>query len=560
LVVSDRTFLVLGGAGLVGYRVAHRIITDLHPERVVIASRRESSVAAGVAGLRQLDPSVEVVGEWGDVFVREDFACTERSDLIEDDACRDAIFEDLLGPFEPAYERSRLAGLIRTYRPEVVVDSINTATAISYQDVYTSAVVAERDVEALLAGTEIPAAVMAHDVETLILSLSVPQLIRHVIILHRALREVGSRLYLKIGTSGTGGMGLEIPFTHSEDRPSAKLLTKNAVAFAHTGLLFLMARTGGGPMVKEVKPSTLIGYADVDHRVITEGGEAVHLYGSRPEPLGEALELRLDPAGFHRGDDLRLPVVDTGENGVFTKGEFEVITALGMMEMVTPEEIAHVCIQEITGGNTGCDVIAALDASVLGPTYRAGVLRGHAMEQLESLESETGTHSVALGQLGPPELSKLLWEAEILKLLYGKPDAVLTTDPATVAKEAEGLLATRTGMRDTITSLGLPILLPDGETLLRGPFLRIPEVPGTSRVEITPDDKERWASKGWVDLRAANWGRWHNRLRRMRAAAPGRLEPGSAGYRPETTLADEIEIGAVVANVVAEEVGGRRIK
>ena len=36
--MPDRTFLVLGGAGLVGYQVAHQIAADLHPERIVIAS------------------------------------------------------------------------------------------------------------------------------------------------------------------------------------------------------------------------------------------------------------------------------------------------------------------------------------------------------------------------------------------------------------------------------------------------------------------------------------------------------------------------------------------
>ena len=50
-------------------------------------------------------------------------------------------------------------------------------------------------------------------------------------------------MYLKVGTTGTGGMGLNIPYTHSEDKPSRKLLAKNETAFGHTGLLFLLART-----------------------------------------------------------------------------------------------------------------------------------------------------------------------------------------------------------------------------------------------------------------------------------------------------------------------------
>ncbi|MBU1225774.1 MAG: hypothetical protein KJ698_00995 [Actinobacteria bacterium] len=545
---------------MVGYQVAHQIAVDLHPERIVIVSLAETDVDQAVEDLRALaPPGVEIIGEWGNVFVREEFSRIGRRTLIDDHTTRELAFEDMLGPIDGAYERSRLTHLIGRYRPDVVVDAINTATAISYQDVYTSAIIAERDVEAMLAGSLVPPSVVAEDIETLILSLTIPQLIRHVTILLRALREAGTRMYLKVGTSGTGGMGLDIPFTHSEDRPSVRLLTKNAVAFAHTGLLFLMARTDG-PLVKEIKPSTLIGYSDLGYRTIRERGEPVCRYASHTEALGDRLELRMDPAGFDRQDELRLPVIDTGENGVFTKGEFEVVTALGMMEMVTPEEIAGLCVREIKGGNTGHDVIAALDGAVLGPTYRAGVLRARAMEQIRAIEQETGTHSVALGQLGPPELSKLLWEAELLKLLYGNPTAVLETDPAAIGKEAEALIEERTRLRETITSLGLPILGADGTTLRRGPFLRIPEVPGETVVEMTEADRDRWAAKGWIDLRPCNWEKWQERLSAMREARPGDTQRGSAGYAAETSLTDEIEIGAVVAWVVASEIGGSRIK
>src|SRR5574340_237923 len=109
------------------------------------------------------------------------------------------------------------------------------------------------------------------------------------------MEEVGTRLYLKIGTTGTGGMGLNIPYTHGEDKPSAKLMSKTAVAFAHTGLMFLMARTAGAPIVKEIKPAAMIGYADITMRSITERGEPVSLYNSRNEPLQDSLVLRDEP-------------------------------------------------------------------------------------------------------------------------------------------------------------------------------------------------------------------------------------------------------------------------
>jgi len=559
--VADRTILVLGGAGMVGFEVAHHVANSLRPERIVLASLPAGGTEAAVAHLRKMvPPGVEVAGEWGDLFVREDFCRRPRHELFEDEASRRAIFQDLFGPIDTAYTRSRLAHLVAEYRPDVVIDAINTATAISYQDVTTTAILAERDVEAVAEGREVDPARLARNVETLVLSLSMTQLVRHVMILDRALSEGGTRLYLKIGTTGTGGMGLNIPYTHSEDRPSAKLMTKAGVAFAHTGLLFLMARSPGRPVVKEIKPGALIGYADVCHQAVREGGRPVSCYAARAEALGGRLRLRLDPSGFTRRDELRLPVVDTGENGVFTKGEFEAITAMGQMEFVTPEEIAALCVQEIAGRNTGRDVISAIDAAVLGPSYRAGVLRSRVLDELRSLEERTDTHSVALGQLGPPELSKLLWEAELLALTGSTLPALLAASPEDLSTAAAALLDERPGLRDTITSLGLPILSADGAALWRGPFLRIPEVAGETEVAVGPEDRDRWAAKGWVDLRPANFARWQGRLRAMAAARGGQARPGSAGAAPETSIFDRIEIGTVVAWVLANELGGFRIK
>ena len=65
-----------------------------------------------------------------------------------------------------------------------------------------------------------------------------------------------TQMYLKV-TTGTGGMGLNIPYTHSEDKPSRNAC-QNETAFGHTGLPFLLARTPNSPIVKEVKPAAMI--------------------------------------------------------------------------------------------------------------------------------------------------------------------------------------------------------------------------------------------------------------------------------------------------------------
>lgn len=566
--VAGDTYLILGGGGLVGLQVARRIAHDLAPGKVVIASLYRDEVEEALNSLRRMFGGVKFEGSWGNVFVRDEFSEHARRQLLESYTWREQLFEDLFGTLDAAYQRSRLVQLILEHRPQVIVDSINTATAISYQDVYTASVVAKRQVDQMLEKVAAQDSQGARDLwkntehafEALLLSQSVPQLVRHVLLLHRAMRQVGTRLYLKIGTTGTGGMGLNIPYTHSEDRPSATLMTKSAIAFAHTGLLFLMARTPDGPIVKEIKPGAMIGYANITMRTIRERGQSLYLYSSQTERLGPRLQLRVDNGRFEQLAELDLPVVDTGENGLFTKGEFEAITSLRQMEFMTPEDIALEAALEIRGSNTGHDVIAAIDGSVMNPTYRAGYLRNQALSELERLEHETNTHSVALGQLGPPELSKLLWEAELLRIAFGTLDQVLAQSEEELAVALEAVLNADPKLVATITSIGVPILLPDGKQLMRGPFIRIPEVPGAVEAPIGDGDVDAWAEKGWVDLRTSNLRRWHARIRQMQRARQQLRGSGSAAVTRQTYLSDQIRIGAIAGWVFNNEREGYRIK
>jgi hypothetical protein len=112
--------------------------------------------------------------------------------------------------------------------------------------------------------------------------------------------------------------------------------------------------------------------------------------------------------GRPTGDVLRSVFIDTGENGLFAAAEFAAITTLGQMEYVTPEEIADNVLAELRGGATGHDIIQALDGAVMGPSYRAGILRQTALARLRQLEAEHHEDSIAFEILGPPRLSKLL--------------------------------------------------------------------------------------------------------------------------------------------------------
>lgn len=598
---KEEKFLLLGGAGMVGQQVAREIAgSDLDPGMIVICGMTQEEVNRAVENLRQEFPKVFFIGVAGDIFVRSEWnpplsgeSPLSRTQLMENEVHREALYTDLFHKFEDAYPRSELVRLINEYKPDVIVDSINTATAISYQDVYAASDRARKQFKKLKSAAGAGEDENGSDsfdelvdsvgraLDEVVISQSIPQLVRHVRLVNDAMRKVGTRLYLKIGTTGTGGMGLNIPYTHSEESPSAVLMEKTAVAFAHTGLMYLMARTLGGPAVKEFKPAAMIGYADIGYRslkVKAKGkvgtpGENMKLYASRCEPLDEEGRLRLRPSkddefGYDVVGELTLAVVNTGENGLFTKGEFQAITYMGQMEFITPEEIAQQVVLEIKGSNTGYDVIAAIDGASMNPTYRAGYLRHLAIRELEALEEEGNVPSVALGELGPPELGKLLWEAYLLHRVYKKEgkgenelEKVIAKSKDELAQEISARLDADHQLRNTIVSVGLPILTHDGQSLIRGPYLRIPERPNEDTTEYGSQHIEDWATRGWVDLRPDNMERWRQRFLKMKHATERVRERGSAAFKREAYLSDEIKIGVVVGWIFNNEDNfGHRIK
>ena len=182
------------------------------------------------------------------------------------------------------------------------------------------------------------------------------------------------------------------------------------------------------------------------------------------------------------------------------------------MEFVTPEEIAESTVFEIKAGNTGHDIINALDNATLAPTYRAGFLVNGALARMKKLEQEHGVDSVAFEMLGPPRLSKLLYEAYLLKLCFGEMRAVVRTSGNLLSKRVSDLIRTDDLLRSQIISIGIPILLPDGKSLVRGTNVKIPAYRGEDELPISTQEIDRWAHDGWVDLRERNMNHWRKRF------------------------------------------------
>ncbi|CAN5775613.1 hypothetical protein BH23GEM3_BH23GEM3_18280 [soil metagenome] len=550
--IRGKRILILGGSGLVGMAIAREILAH-RPDALVISALTQREAESGVEELRAegVGEGAELVAEWGDIFVPDAFNDRRRTEILADPEARSTLLDNLYGGVgAEAVECSALGALLLRHRPAIVVDCINTATVFAYQNVFSS--VARLREKAREGTVDLDA------VETHLATLYLPQLIHHVRVAMDGMRRAGTEMYLKIGTAGTGGMGLNIPFTHSEDRPSRMLLAKSSVAGAHTLLLFLMARTPGGPAVKEIKPTAAISWKRIGAGEVLRGGRPIRrIDATESVEVRTAFDASAGSSWKDTGETLHGVFLDAGENGFFSPPEFEALTALGLMEFITPEEIAQDAVREIRGYPTGHDVVAALDASTSGPTYRAGVLRQSAMSRMEALEAESGTCCVAFEMLGPPRLSKLLFEAAILSRLAGNDLGIAATlDAGDTASAARRLIEEDSDLRVRILSIGLPILLPEGDRLLRGADVKVsPDADGTS-------DPDRLAERGWVDLRPANWEKWRRRAEEIvhRVATTPGTDAGSRMDLEPWHTTKSIRPGALAAWVFRYEDGGERIR
>jgi hypothetical protein len=540
--IEGRKVLVLGGYGLVGIAVCRELLAR-RPREIQIHSLRASESE---------EARRELVPEQGDTILS--VSCGDIFGLAEREGGwpqADRIHAQLGALTDAALPDFLLYRLLVEGRPDLVIDCVNTATGIAYRDIFSAASRVEHEVAA--------GEVSVASATELLEALYMPRLIRHIQVFYRGMTDAGTRVYVKVGTSGTGGMGLNIPYTHSEEKPSRVLLSKSAVAGAHSLLLFLMARTPGAPITKEVKPAAAIAWKKIAHGPILRKGKPILRVEALPRSLGSHFSSQDPSAARELAEPLETVYIDTGENGIFSLEEFAMLTTAEQMEFVTPEEIAQYLMLEIEGGNTGHDVINALDNAVLGPTYRAGLLRHWALERMNELEREHGTHSVAFEMLGPPRNAKLLFEAHLLRLAFGTMAAVRSAGAEEVAARLDRLVREDRAAANDVVAVGIPILLASGEVLRAARVI----VPGDAvEVELTPERLEAWVHDGWVDLRVDNCARWIRRLQAIEEEMAAIPADDSSSRHLRTRrfweASGTIQPGKVVGWILsAEEHGGR---
>lgn len=476
--MKHKTILFIG-TGQIGKAILNKLVTE-NPKTVIIHNLTENESVAICDKYKKLYPSTKFIPSFGNVFMPYKLKDLNNNNLYsKSDEIIDYFYQEIE---QPTLEKSTIVTLIKKHRPTLIVDAINTATVLG------NAYNPENNLRRLTnEPDECAKKLMVDDCIT--------KLINFVYSLKYGIETYGVEKYVKVSTTGLGGMGLNMPYTHGDNPKinlSSALMGKIAASGILHQLLWNLEHTMGNN-VSLVIPGTFVGYDSVKKEPIeTDKGLLFKRRAPRPYKLKNGREIEYNDAVTK--EYLEFPVVRAGENHVYSKDELDTLTAIGQMEGITKEEVADRAIDCIRGRSSN-DIFVALDNAMLKPTYLGREMIYDIDRQFKENDYKYG---LATGNLGITT-SKKIYELSIIKNSYPTISELKKSKTKDIVKAVNANLDKE--LIEEIITLGIPILDNDGNFYIGDYAL----VPGKNEEKkISRNNVEKWTKVGWVDLREKN--------------------------------------------------------
>ncbi len=494
--MKNKTILILG-AGQIGEACAIRALRE-SPREIILHTLTEEEAKQVITNVSSFNQSkVKLFSSWGNALVTQELMHLDKAELHNKKNILKLINYYYSYLSNDLIKKSSLYKLIAKWKPDIIIDGINTATVVGYQDdPYTipRRIIKEKNQE------------WQESAKNLLASNIVPSLIRFTQALKRSMADFKVESYIKISTTGLGGMGDNLFYTHgdvNEPGMSSGILGKVAAAGVIHQLFWSLSHTPGYN-IKVIVPAALVGWQGVHFGKFRSHGRNIPLVDSiKRVKLKQGTIIK--PEKCRKiGTYLEIPYVDSGENSAYSLGEMAAITALGQMECVTREEVAEAAIAACKG-STKHDLLTAMDLVALGPSHIAAIQRQTILNELRVLEKTKEIPSIATNNLGPTVSKHLIELFLLMKVSEFSVKKCITTRVTLLVQKIEQLLMSNNEIRAQIISLGLPIIFENGEVIL-GEYYYVPN-PQEKNI-VNSENIDLWASSGWVDVRKAQVRYW----------------------------------------------------
>lgn len=549
---KNKRILIIG-AGQIGEACAVRFAKD-EPKEIILHTLIKEEATQAIKNVQdKVTKKTKLTISWGNMLVPKELIYTKREELL----LNNEKFEKLINYYydnlsERLLESSALYAIIKKWKPNVIIDAVNTATVVGYLDDPYS----------------LPRSVMGdfrnkndidwqYQCKKILSSTIIPSLIRFTQVIQKSLFDFKIDSYIKVSTTGLGGMGMNLMYTHgdlNEPGMSSGILGKVSAAGVFHQLMWSLSHTPG-LNIKIVVPAALVGWQSVNFGKFRSHGKNLQVVDNliiKKIKYGE--NLQSDKDAKVSGKILEIPYVDSGENSAYSLYEMHAITALGQMESVTREEVAE-AVYESSKGSTRYDLLTAMDYSVLGPSYAAALQRDIILTKLKNIEVNKKTPSIATNNLGPT-VSKHLFELYILySLCENDSRKVLNVDPVKLSRIAKDYIKKNDMIRKQILSLGLPILFENNE-FLRGNHIFVPNIQEENIISV--ENVNKWADAGWVDLRSTRISYWKKWIKDAHNASQASLKKEEVCIGRNYKALNSGNIGEILGLLYSIQGGERR--
>ncbi len=482
-----KTVLVLG-VGQIGKAITKRIL-EHKPERIILHNLTKSESDYCCEYFAKCCKDVELIPSWGDIFLPSKFNkfASMQEQLENKDELLKFFYSDL-GP--EVLKKSTLYKLVQKWRPTLIIDAINSGTVLGNH--YKP--------ELILSKVSTSAEIDLNTSAEILLNDFVPKAINFVYALKLVMEDFGVDKYLKVSTTGLGGMGMNMPYTHGDTPRSSlsfALMGKISAAGVLHQLLWNLSHTTH-LNISLLIPSTFVGYDCTKFEPIeTDVGLIKKIKQPKKLQLREGETLTYSSGTSD--EYLEFPVVRAGENHVYSLYELSALTSLGQMEAITKEEVANAAMEDICGKSRK-NLLNYMDAGMLCPTFAGKAMVEKIKAEIRTLMAENNATSIATGNLGVT-VAKRLYELHMIKQACGTVSELKKIRVEKLHQRIVESIENNANLLREMLSLGLPVMT-DDENVYIGEYSLFPDK--DCDLTITSDHLEKWASVGWVDLRVKN--------------------------------------------------------
>lgn len=467
------------GTGQIGKAILNKLVLN-NPKKIVVHNLTKEESEAVCNKYKKLYPNIEFISSYGNIFMPYSLKDLSNRNLYEKSSEIIDYFYNEIN--QNVLMKSTIVTLIDKYRPNLIVDAINTATVLgnSYNPEYNLKCYFDNP-------SECSKKVMVDDFTT--------KIINFIYSLKFGIENYNVKKYIKVSTTGLGGMGINMPYTHGDNPKinlSSALMGKIAASGIFHQMLWNLEHTMGDN-ISLIIPGTFVGYDSVKDEPI-ETDKGLLFKRKLPKSYNLMEKEKIEYNNSTTNEYLEFPVVRAGENHVYSKMELNVLTAIGQMEGITKEEVANKVIDCIMGRSSN-DILSALDNAMLKPTYLGREMIYDINNSFSKINYNNG---IATGNLGV-NLSKRLYELFLIKKAFPTISELKSNNIDSIVNKVN--LELCDSLIEEIVTLGIPIL-DYNDNFYIGDYSLVPGP--EDEKQINKHNIKKWAEIGWVDLRKDN--------------------------------------------------------